>query len=97
VKRKANAPRDPVQQIGIDCPPGDPRPGDLIDDVIAGTGLPRREAASKMFGAWTWDYSDIAADEWKRARPILNARLTALCRKKIVRGVLKAHCGWQCD
>jgi len=39
-----------VKTIELDCPPGQPRPGDLIDGVIEGTGLPKKEAKSKFFG-----------------------------------------------
>jgi hypothetical protein len=36
--------------IILDCPPGHPRPGDLIAGVIEGTGLELKEAVSKLFG-----------------------------------------------
>jgi hypothetical protein len=73
-------------RIDIDCPPGDPRPGDLIPSVIKGTGLPLREdAGCRFFGWWTWDYSDIAPDIWKRARPKIRRRLVRLYEQGVIR------------
>jgi hypothetical protein len=73
-------------RIDIDCPPGDPRPGDLIGGVIKGTGLPLREdVGSRFFGWWTWDYSDIAPDVWKRARPKIRRRIRRLYEAGIIR------------
>ena len=38
------------QEIMIDCPPGEPRPGDLVEDVIEGTGLIHHEPVFMFFG-----------------------------------------------
>jgi hypothetical protein len=77
------------QTIEIDCQPGYPRPGDLIEDVIKGTGLPVRETTSRLFGCWTWDYNDIPKSEWNKAKPILKERLTKLYDNHVVR-----YCSW---
>ena len=66
------------QTIELDCPPGDPRSGDLIEGVIEGTGLELREPVSKLFGQWTWDYSDVPSEKWAEVKPILKERITAL-------------------
>jgi hypothetical protein len=66
------------QTIELDCAPGNPRPGDLLPGVLEGTGIPVREAVSKLFGNWTFDYSDIPADQWEKAKPIIKARIEAL-------------------
>jgi len=66
------------QTIELDCPPGDPRPGDLIEQVIEGTGLPLRDAVSRFFGNWTWNYEDVSHEKWMEIRPILKQRITAL-------------------
>ena len=66
------------QTIELDCPPGHPRPGDLIAGVINGTGLPKRETISRFFGNWRWDYSDIDPKVWAKIRPILKERVTML-------------------
>lgn len=74
-----------MQTIEIDCPPGDPRPGDLIADVIAGTGLPAKDADSKFFGCWSWSY-DIPRDEWEmRIQPIIKPRIEALYERGVIR------------
>ena len=66
------------QKIILDCPPGYPRPGDLIADVIKDTGLPAREDVSRFMGEWIWDYSDIPRETWEKAQPALKERITAL-------------------
>lgn len=73
------------QTIELDCPPGGTRPGDLIDGVIAGTGLPKRKDVSRLFGEWTWDYSDIPEEMRKRAQPILGERIAKLYNDGIIR------------
>jgi hypothetical protein len=75
----------PTQTIDIDCPPGHPRPGDLIDQVLSGTGLPVREAESRVFGNWQWNYSDIDPEVWKAANPIIKTRLTELYNNGVIR------------
>ena len=65
--------------IELDCPPGAPRPGDLLPGVIEGTGLATKEADSKFFGEWVWDYSDVPCDTWHATvQPTIKARITAL-------------------
>ena len=76
-----------IQTIDIDCEPGYPRPGDLYPDVIKDTGLPVRETVSRIFGNWTWDYSDIDPEVWKKAKPILKERLTKLYEQGLARYV----------
>lgn len=77
------------QTIEIDCPPGYPRPGDLIEGVIKDTGLPLRDDVSRLFGCWEWDYNDIDPDVWNKAKPILEERLTKLYDDHICR-----YCSW---
>jgi hypothetical protein len=74
-----------VQTIELDCAPGWPRPGDLIAGVIEGTGLEPRESVGRLFGNWTWDYSDIPAERWKAVQPILKERITDLYHKGYIR------------
>ena len=73
------------QTIELDCPPGNPRPGDLIDGVIEGTGLPKRKDVSRLFGEWTWDYNDIPEEVWQKAQPMLEERITKLHNAGIIR------------
>jgi len=76
---------DDPQTIEIDCPPGSPRPGDLIAGVIKGTGLKRREPVAKFFGNWVWDYSDVPRDKWNKIRPTLKERITKLYNDGVIR------------
>jgi len=73
------------QSIQLDCAPGLPRPGDLIEGVIKDTGLPKRETVLRFFGEWTWDYNDIPEDEWKKIQPILKERIIELHKLGVIR------------
>lgn len=74
-----------MQTIELDCPPGMLRPGDLICDVISGLGLPERDPVVKLFGCWTWDYSDIDPVLWNYVKPILRERIENLYNAGAIR------------
>jgi hypothetical protein len=74
-----------VKTIELDCPPGSPRPGDLIDGVIEGTGLAKKARSGAFFGNWTWDYSEVSDEDWKAIQPILKERIVALHNAGIIR------------
>lgn len=67
-----------AQTIELDCAPGGPRPGDLIGEVIKGTLLEPREPVGMFFGNWTWDYSDVPAEEWEHAKLLTAPRIKKL-------------------
>lgn len=76
--------------IEIDCPPGQPRPGDLFPEVIAGTGLTEGDfvITSKVFGNWTWvlrDGDEIRDHKFIDSKPIFKERLSVLHDDGIVR------------
>ena len=74
-----------METIELDCPPGSPRPGDLIGGVIAGTGLPESEPVSTFFGNWTYAY-DIPRDKWEREiQPVIKPRIQALYNSGVIR------------
>lgn len=74
-----------MQTIELDCPPGDPRPGDLIASVLEGTGLTPGETTSRVFGNWTWAF-DVPRDEWvERIQPIIKPRIEALYNAGVIR------------
>lgn len=75
----------PEQTIEIDCAPGSRRPDSYIGKVIEGTGLPAREPSGKLFGNWTWNYSDIPEDVFNAAKPVLAERLVALYNSGAIR------------
>jgi len=79
------APAFPDQAIELDCPPGDPRPGDLLPEVLLDSGLEPRPARSKVFGNWVWDYSDIDPTTWAAARAIVGPRIKALHERGVIR------------
>lgn len=67
-----------MQSIELDCPPGDPRPGDLIDGVLEGTGLTAGETTARVFGNWVWEF-DVPQDKWEQEiQPIIQPRIEAL-------------------
>lgn len=74
--------------IGIDCAPGHQRPGDFIEQVIDGTGLPSKETISRSFGAWVWDYSDVDNIEtlWQLHSSTIFDRLETLNNSGHIRG-----------
>jgi hypothetical protein len=74
-----------VQTIDLDCPPGDPRPGDLIEGVLEGTGLVAGEPVSKVFGNWCWEF-DVPRAEWEeRVQPVIRPRIEALYHRRVIR------------
>lgn len=74
-----------VQTIELDCAPGTSRPDSYIKGVIKDLALPEREPVSKLFGNWTWDYSDIDAELWNAIKPILANRITKLFNEGYIR------------
>lgn len=67
-----------VQTIELDCPPGGIRPGDLIDGVIEGTGLPKKKPDAMFMGEWTWVY-EMSQEEWEsKIQPVIKPRIEAL-------------------
>ena len=74
------------QEIILDCPPGEPRPGDLIEGVIEGTELECRNTVLRCYGMWVWDYSDIPSEHWKKIEPVLGKRINDLYYARIIRG-----------
>lgn len=73
------------QTIELDCAPGNPRPGDLIEQVCEGLELTIPETSSRVFGNWTWDFSHISEARWKEIQPILKERITKLYNSGIIR------------
>lgn len=70
--------------VELDCPPGGIRPGDLIEDVLKGTGLPVRAPVYKVFGNWCWDFSDHK-ETFEAAKPVLKERIETLYHSGTIR------------
>lgn len=78
------------QEIHLECPPGGPRPGDLMPELLRGTGIPLRTSESRMLGHWEWDYNDIPSEVWEAAVPTIMQRMHRLYEDGIVRA---GQCG----
>lgn len=74
-----------VKTIELDCPPGFPRPTDLIEGVLEGTGLEVKETVSRFFGNFKWDYSEVSDEEWKRIQSIIAPRIKKLNESGVIR------------
>jgi hypothetical protein len=70
--------------IEIDCPPGHPRPGDLIDGVLEGTGLEAGDTVARVFGNWVWAFEADDAS-WEAVQAIVAPRLEALYHQGVIR------------
>ena len=67
----------PVETIELDCPPGEPRPWDLIAGVIEGTGLTLpAERPAAWFGLVVWEFP-CDRERWvNEIQPIIKPRHT---------------------
>ena len=73
------------QTIVLDAPPFSTRPDELLPIALKGTSLPPREANTRIFGAWEFDYSDIDRETWSVARKILQTNITELYNQGLIR------------
>jgi hypothetical protein len=79
-----------MESIELDCPPGAPRPGDLIDHVVSGTELATivanlPEQPTPFFGLATW-YFDIPRERWvSEIQPVIKPRIEALYHNGSIR------------
>lgn len=79
-----------VQTIDIDCPPGSPRPGDLIGGVIDGLGIEDRAvepvaSVTPFFGNACYRFR-VPRTEWERdIQPTVKERIVALYDAGLIR------------
>lgn len=73
------------QTIQLDCAPGAMRPDSLIGGVIKGTGLPKREAVSKFFGEYTFNYNDVDPKKWQKIKSVVKERVEELYHSGYIR------------
>ncbi len=73
------------KSIELDCAPGYPRPGDLIDGVVEGLNLAIPKTSSKVFGNWMWKFNDISDERWKEIQPKIKERVTNLYNSGAIR------------
>jgi hypothetical protein len=74
------------QTIELDCPPGAPRPGDLIRGVIGDLDIePLKWDVTPFFGCAEWVFR-IPRDRWESEyQPTIKERVSALYRSGVIR------------
>jgi hypothetical protein len=76
------------KSIELDCPPGAPRPWELIGYVTEGTGIVLDEsdlAPGAIFGYREWVFPTLTDEEWKAIQPTLKARIVGLHEQGVIR------------
>ena len=73
------------QTIVLDAPPFSLRPNELLLIALKGTNLSPREANTRIFGAWEFDYSDVDLETWSAARKVLQENITELYNQGRIR------------
>lgn len=77
--------------IELDCKPGYPRPGDLIESVIKDSGLELSDFDTEppFFGEQKWVLKDssyeVKAELFKKAKSIFRERITNLYNSGAIR------------
>ena len=76
-----------MKTIELDCAPGYPRPGDLIEGVVEGTVLAGQlaDTTTRFFGNWTWEFPDVSDEEWREAQKVTKPRIEKLYHSGVVR------------
>jgi hypothetical protein len=68
--------------IDLDCPPGWPRPDELLPDILEGTRLSPQDFTNvmRLFGNWRWHLNSAPelVVKYEKARPTIKARIEAL-------------------
>lgn len=73
--------------IELDCPPGNCRPSNLIEGVIAETGIEMADLTelSIWFGNFTWAVKPEAESRYKNAQAVIKERITSLYHAGLIR------------
>jgi hypothetical protein len=83
---------EPCCEIGIDCPPGEPRPGALFPKVLSKSGLRVSdfEITGKLYGAWTWKLKPSTEKRviFLGKRRLFYRRLASLVAQNVIRGAI---------
>jgi hypothetical protein len=70
--------------IQLDCPPGSPRPGDLIDFVLERTGL-KSYKVTPLFGEASWVFPKTTCEEWDKIQKITQPKVESLYHSGTIR------------
>jgi hypothetical protein len=81
------------QEIFLECPPGEPRPGDLMPALVKGTGLLLQEDVGPALRTLDVGLHDIPRDVWECCGPAYRAANgTAFqCGHHTRRGMLRIY------
>ena len=73
--------------IEIDCAPGNPRPGDLLPQILEGTGITidPEKTFMRFFGWWGWDVPQEQSEQYLKVRNTIKERITALYNRGTIR------------
>lgn len=73
--------------IELDCPPGSPRPSDLLPGVLAETGvtLDPENTVGRFFGNWTWVIPEDQHAAYVAARDTIKGRIQDLYKRGSIR------------
>jgi hypothetical protein len=73
--------------IELDCPPGTPRPGDLLPGVLAETevSLDPDETVSRLFGNWMWEIPAAQEAAFLKSRNVIKSRIKELHTAGLIR------------
>ncbi len=72
-------------KILLDCPPCLPRPGDLIEGVVAGLPLSNMVNTHRVFGEWGFRFDMPEAASAELIDRVVESRVGKLYRKHVIR------------
>ncbi|NLX12550.1 MAG: hypothetical protein GXY44_02715 [Phycisphaerales bacterium] len=64
---------------------GDSSAKEIMDQIIAGTGVMVPEPEIRIFASWRFKFCDVAPDVWERIQPVIYERIANLHDKGKVR------------
>ena len=70
--------RRPSQVLEVLLSLGDSSGGEVVKDIIAGTGFVVPEPEIRIFASWRFKFCDVAPDVWERIRPVIYERIANL-------------------
>jgi hypothetical protein len=73
--------------IELDCPPGNPRPGDLLPAVLQDTGvvIDPEKTVGRFFGNWTWQVPPDQSEQYEKQRKLIADRIKSLYERGFIR------------
>jgi len=80
-------PEPEVHTIELDCPPGSPRPDDLLPGVLKGTGveIDPQKTVTRFFGCWEWVVPEQYREAYEKHLKTIEARIKRLYEAGTIR------------